>query len=122
MAIKARPYGGKPGIAVAKETKPRLLTVWPLKLRGAVTPVARTRRKKIKSEENRGERRGKKQSVSFMFLRSVKSSHCPISGSERLVDVTVLLIHRGRGFDFAPTRRLSTQTAKKALLSINCLH
>lgn len=40
MAIKAWPYGGKPGVAVAKETKTRLLTVWPLKLWGAVAPVA----------------------------------------------------------------------------------
>lgn len=40
MAIKARPYGGKPSIAVAKETKSSLLTVWPIKLWGAVTPVA----------------------------------------------------------------------------------
>lgn len=39
MAIKTRPYGGKPSIAVAKETKSSLLTVWPIKLWGAVTPV-----------------------------------------------------------------------------------
>lgn len=64
MAIKARPDGGKPGITVAKETKPRLLTVWPLELRGAVTPVAHRREKiKNKSEDNQGERWGKKQSV-----------------------------------------------------------
>lgn len=45
MAIKAWPYGGKPGIAVAKETKSRLLTVWPLKLWRAVAPVAQRRKK-----------------------------------------------------------------------------
>lgn len=49
MTIKAWPYGGKPGVAVAKETKSRLLTVWPLKLWGAVTPVAQ-RKKKIKAK------------------------------------------------------------------------
>lgn len=64
MAIKARPYGGKPGIAVAKETNPRLLTVWPLKLWGAVAPVAPGRKNSV---ENQGKTRGKKQSVSFSF-------------------------------------------------------
>lgn len=64
MAIKAWPYGGKPGIAVAKETQPRLLTVWPLKLWGAVAPVARRR---AKSEENQGKTQGQKQSVPYVF-------------------------------------------------------
>lgn len=53
MAIKAWSYGGKPGIAVSKETKPRLLTVWPFKLWGAVAPVAESKGRK-KSEENQG--------------------------------------------------------------------
>lgn len=53
MAIKARPYGGKPGIAVAKETNSHLLTVWPLKLWGALAPVAPRRKTvwKIKGKE-----------------------------------------------------------------------
>ncbi len=57
MAIKAWPYGGKPGIAVAKETKSRLLAVWPLKLRGAVAPAApRREKKKWKIKVKHGER------------------------------------------------------------------
>lgn len=48
MAIKAWPYGRKPGIAVAKETKSRLLTVWPLKLWGAAAPVAQKRKRGVK--------------------------------------------------------------------------
>lgn len=43
MAIKAWPYGRKPGIAVTKETKSCLLTVWPFELWGAVAPVAQRR-------------------------------------------------------------------------------
>lgn len=64
MAIKARPYGGKPGIAVAKETKSHLLTVWPIKLWGAVAPVAAWRRERVRRIQV--EHGGKKQSLSFM--------------------------------------------------------
>lgn len=46
MAFKTWPYGGKPSIAVAKETKSGLLTVWPIKLWGAVTPVTPTQTKR----------------------------------------------------------------------------
>lgn len=54
MAIKARPYGGKPGIAVAKETKSRLLTLWTLKLRGATAPVAQNVKNQCESKQNTG--------------------------------------------------------------------
>lgn len=114
MVIKAWPYGRKPGIAVAKETNSHLLTVRPLKLWGAVAPVAPWRKKK---QENQG----RIETITVHVLCSVKSLHCAISGSEHgdfpSANVTVSLIHTGRGFDFAPTR-----TAKKTLLSINCLH
>lgn len=40
MAIEAGPDGGKPGVAVAQETEPRLLAVGPIKLWGAVAPEA----------------------------------------------------------------------------------
>lgn len=66
MAIKARPYGGKPGIAVAKETKSGLLTVWPIKLWGAVAPVAAWRRERVRKIQV--EHGGKKQSLSFIHL------------------------------------------------------
>jgi hypothetical protein len=39
MAIKARPYGRKPGIAVAKETSPCLLALRTLVLRWALASV-----------------------------------------------------------------------------------
>lgn len=45
MTIKTWPYGGKPSIAVAKETKSSLLTVWPIELWGAVTPATRERQR-----------------------------------------------------------------------------
>lgn len=76
MAIKARPYGGKPGIAVAKETNSHLLTVWPLKLWGALAPVAPRRKTVWKIKGKQGERNNQCHSV----LSSEKSSRCPISG------------------------------------------
>lgn len=79
MAIKARPYGGKPGIAVAKETESCLLTVWPIKLWGAVTPVAPWTKKKVRKIEVK---HGGKETISVIHVQgSRKSSHRPISGS-----------------------------------------
>lgn len=78
MAIKAWPYGRKPGIAVAKETKSRLLTVWPLKLWGAAAPVAQIKKKRCKKDfqDKTTERNNLRHSV----FSSQKSSHCQIVG------------------------------------------
>lgn len=99
MAIKAWPYGRKPGIAVAKETKSRLLTVWPLKLWGAAAPVAQKIKKSVQNIfwTKQGERNNQCHSV----LSSQKSSHCPIVGvRDSLIDLhsqrgTALFEHAG---------------------------
>lgn len=65
---------------------------------------------------------GGKETICVVHVsRAVKSSLCPISGSEcgdiSAVDVTVLLIRTGTGgFDVAPTWRLSTRLRKCGLI------
>lgn len=92
MAIKTWPYGGKPSIAVAKETKSSLLTVRSIKLWGAVTPVT-PRETKRESEEK---------------VNLCKKQPQTTSGSVRShfseVDVKVLVIPHRWGCNYAALR------------------
>lgn len=116
MAIKARPYGRKPGIAVAKETKSRLLTIWPLKLWGAAAPVAQKgilkKCKKIRTKQ--GERNNQCHSV----MSSEKSPHCEVVGEY----VTALLIYTGREARLCLNMLVVNRQQDEHFLSINCLH
>lgn len=57
----------------------------------------------------------------ILVLCSVKSSHGTISASVRAdftqADVTVFLIHTGKGFDFAPASRLSKGSKEGAFIN-----
>lgn len=103
MTIKARPYGGKPSIAVSKETKHCVLTVWSVKLRGAVTPVAPWRKEKVKKTEVKGTNNPCHWcSLLSDIFASSSLWICALwlsSGGY----VTILLIPTGRGFEYTTT-------------------
>lgn len=115
MAIKAWPYGGKPGIAVAKETKSCLLTVWPIKLWGAMAPVAAWRRERVRRIQV--EHGGKKQPPSFMFCFVVLSFFA-LGGIFWICAWRLLLWRRDSFLD--SHRRCGFVLTR--CLSINCLH
>lgn len=103
MAIKTWPYGGKPSIAVAKETKASLLTVGPLKLRGAVTPVE-------PGETNR-DSEGKTEAESIM-----SSAYCLCMATLPQVAKKVLEIQQGFNFNMLA---VFIQRGKKKSFLIN---
>lgn len=115
MVIKAWPYGRKPGIAVAKETNSHLLTVWTLKLWGAVAPVASWRKKNRKIKAKQWD--GNNHCPCFLSCEISTLSNLWIWAWWLFVSECDSLNQQRRGFDFAPTC-----TAKKILLSISCLH